>query len=91
MANINYRKILGLTFLMAATFFAGRLAARIVDHTKQTIFHSEAVTASADGNWGLSFQEEGQPPVANASMEELKQFDAYYAEDTTEKSAVHNV
>ena len=33
--------------------------------------HSEAVTASADGNWGLSFQE-GKSLVANASMEELE-------------------
>ena len=85
MANVNYKKILGLTFLLAATFFAGRLAARIVEHTKNAVFQSEAVSTSSDGNWGLSFQEEGQPPVANASMEDLKQFDAYYAEDTTEK------
>ena len=36
-------------------------------------------------NWGLSFQEEGQPPIANASVQELEQYDAYYAEDTEEK------
>lgn len=29
-------------------------------------------------NWGLSFQEEGQPPVGNASGAYLKEFDAYY-------------
>ena len=34
---------------------------------------------------GLSFPEEGKPPVANASFEELRQYDAYYAEDTQEK------
>ncbi|MCC8104870.1 MAG: polysaccharide deacetylase family protein [Clostridiales bacterium] len=38
-----------------------------------------------EGNWGLSFQEEGQPPVANATKEELAQYDAYYAGDTEEK------
>ncbi len=37
------------------------------------------------GNWGLSFQEEGKPPVANASADYLKQFDAYYAQDTDDK------
>ncbi|MCD7841776.1 MAG: polysaccharide deacetylase family protein [Lachnospiraceae bacterium] len=40
--------------------------------------------SSAVENWGLSFQEEGQPPVANATKEELAQYDAYYAGDTAE-------
>lgn len=44
-----------------------------------------AVAASADGNWGLSFQQEGQPPVANATADYLKQFNAHYAADTQEK------
>ena len=44
-----------------------------------------AVTASAEGNWGLSFQEDGQPPVANATFEYLAKHDAYYAQDTDEK------
>ena len=46
---------------------------------------SSAVPASADGNWGLSFQEEGKPPVANASADYLAQFDAFYARQTDEK------
>lgn len=41
--------------------------------------------ALAEGNWGLSFQEDGQPPTGNASMEELEKYDAYYACDTDEK------
>ena len=28
---------------------------------------SKAVTASSDGNWGLSFQEDGKPPIANGT------------------------
>ena len=44
---------------------------------------TEAVSASA--NWGLSFQEEGQPPVGNATVEELKQYDAYYLGDSSQK------
>lgn len=39
----------------------------------------KAVTASAEGNWGLSFQQEGKPPVANASADELKAYNAYYS------------
>ncbi len=36
-------------------------------------------------NWGLSFQEEGKPPVANATAEYLKQYNAFYCADTSEK------
>lgn len=45
----------------------------------------QTAPASAEGNWGLSFPQEGAPPVANASAEYLSQFDAYYAQDTNEK------
>lgn len=41
--------------------------------------------SSSDGNWGLSFQQEGKPPVANATADYLKQFHAYYARETDEK------
>lgn len=33
---------------------------------------------AAEGNWGLSFHEENTPPTANASTDELAQYDAYY-------------
>ena len=39
---------------------------------------SEAVNAAADGNWGLSFQEEGKTPVGNATREYLQQYDAWF-------------
>ncbi len=48
----------------------------------------EAVPASGtEGieDWGLSFQTKGQPPVGNVSSETLKQWDAYYVGDTTQK------
>ncbi len=47
--------------------------------------HPNAVTASTEGNWGLSFQEENKPPVANVSSDELAQYNAYYAKMTDEK------
>ncbi len=37
------------------------------------------------GNWGLSFRQEGAPPVGNAGKEQLKQFDAAYIGDTGDK------
>lgn len=36
-------------------------------------------------DWGLSFQTEGAPPVANASQAYLKEFDALYVGDTNKK------
>ena len=47
--------------------------------------HPKTVAASAEGNWGLSFQEDGKPPVANVSSDILAQYNAYYAEMTDEK------
>ena len=49
------------------------------------ITYDKAVSSSADGNWGLSFQRAGEPPVANATAEELAQYDAYYRENTEKK------
>ena len=43
------------------------------------------LTLHAEGNWGLSFQEEGKTPVGNASIQELTALDTYYAQDTEEK------
>lgn len=40
---------------------------------------------SAVTNWGLSFQQEGQRPVGNASPEELAKYDGYYCGDEKEK------
>ncbi|MCI8682340.1 MAG: delta-lactam-biosynthetic de-N-acetylase [Lachnospiraceae bacterium] len=65
--------------LFAGSFFLGRFAAQVAPTV------STAIKKDAEGNWGLSFQEEGKPPVADASCEELKKYDAYYMEDTSEK------
>ncbi|MCD7813049.1 MAG: polysaccharide deacetylase family protein [Lachnospiraceae bacterium] len=49
------------------------------------VLESTVLSAEATENWGLSFQEEGKTPVANATAEELAQFDAYFVGDTEEK------
>lgn len=49
------------------------------------LLKDRSAAASADGNWGLSFQQAGKPPVANADAQYLKKFQAYYAQDTKEK------
>ena len=41
--------------------------------------------AAQNTNWGLSFQKKGAPPVGNASVDYLKQYDAYFLGDPTQK------
>lgn len=50
------------------------------------IYSNTAVETAADGNWGLSFQTEGQPPIGNASQEQLSKMDAFYIGDTSKKT-----
>jgi len=37
------------------------------------------------GSWGLSFRQEGAPPVGSAGADQLRQYDAAYIGDTTQK------
>ena len=37
------------------------------------------------GSWGLSFREEGAPPIGNAGKDQLKQYDAVYLGDPAKK------
>ena len=80
MRPFSHKKIIGTSLLFIAAFLVGHFFARTVEH-----FQTKSVTTSATGNWGLSFQEDGKPPVANATYEDLKQYDAYYAENTDQK------
>lgn len=79
----QFKKLCMILTLFICSFFLGSQIAEITDTAASSA--DPAVSASADGNWGLSFQTEGQPPVANATADYLKNFDAYYAQDTKEK------
>lgn len=78
------KKIKATSFILVlgifvGAFFLGRLAAQVVPAA------ATAIQQGADGNWGLSFQEEGKPPVGNATFEELAKYNAFYAENTQDK------
>ncbi len=81
---IMLKKIKAKSFVLVCgifvgAFFLGRMAAQVVPAA------TAMIQPGADGNWGLSFQEDGKPPVANATFEELAKFNACYAQDTQEK------
>lgn len=42
-------------------------------------------SAMETGSWGLSFRQEGQPPIGNAGQDVLRQLDGAYIGDTSEK------
>ena len=67
--------------LFCACAFIGSSIGKIVSHNtaRQTAAYAQS------SNWGLSFQEEGKRPVGNATIEELAQYNAFFAEDTEEK------
>jgi peptidoglycan-N-acetylmuramic acid deacetylase len=68
--------------ILAAAFLVGSAVGKGV-----SLYQSQAAAASSSAGtgWGLSFQEEGKRPVGNATIEELKEYNAYYAQDTEEK------
>lgn len=45
-----------------------------------------ASSALETGAWGLSFRQEGMPPVGNAGVDQLKRYDAAYIGDTTKQT-----
>ena len=77
----RWKAAAAVLLLFTFAFGAGTLTAAIT----QKYTKAAAVSSSADGNWGLSFQTEGKPPVANATADQLKAYNASYAEMTGEK------
>ncbi|MCI7180084.1 MAG: delta-lactam-biosynthetic de-N-acetylase [Schaedlerella sp.] len=73
-------RLFGIALLFSAAYFAGHFTAKAMKRISP-----ESIMTSAEGNWGLSFQGDGTRPVGNATIEELAQYDAYYAADTDEK------
>ena len=47
-----------------------------------SVFSSSAIQT---GSWGLSFRQEGAAPIGNAGADQLRQYDAAYIGDTSEK------
>ena len=84
------KSYLTVLLLFLAAFQAGSATAAVSGRIRQASareaapIEASAVFEAAE-NWGLSFQNEGMPPVANATADELKQYNAYYADMSGEK------
>ena len=74
------KAVLSLCLIFGVAFCLGSVAGHTVSVRDQAV-----MARPAQKDWGLSFQEDNKPPVADESMEQLAQYDAFYAENTTEK------
>ena len=92
---MKLKQIYRLIFLFVMAFALGSLVGKIsyhftsrsaaIQNSEENSQPSSASLSAQSENWGLGFQEEGTRPSGNASIEELKQYNAWYAQDTDEK------
>lgn len=72
-----------ILILLAGAFCAGSLLGKA---SKHLVPYSDAASVSSENtSWGLSFLEKGKRPTGNASIEDLAQYNAYYAANTDKK------
>lgn len=81
---------LKLVLLLAAAFLIGQGAGMAREAVSSRILAgrsagSSGKLADAAGSWGLSFREDGKPPMADVSAQELAKYNAWYIKDTEEK------
>lgn len=74
-----FRPALKTILFFTVAYFVGHFAAMTHEHFAPV---SSPIVNTSD--WGLSFQEEGQAPIGNASAEEMKKYNAYYVNPTNE-------
>jgi len=79
---IKKSRFLCSLLLLAGAFTLGSLLGILTGTLSPTKETSASVQSAS---WGLSFQEEGKRPAGNATIDDLKQHNAYYASDTDEK------
>ena len=83
MYHTNRRSLLTLGALLTLTVIAGAVLSLDVEEAAP-VSGSAAIPAAA-ADWGLSFPNEGQAPVGNATSGDLAQYGAYYIGDTSKK------
>lgn len=78
--ELNYKRIVTVLMLFFVVYLAETAIIRAVQEEEEGVV--ETITSE---NWGLGFSQEGKPPTAAVSAEDLKQYDAYYIGDTSKK------
>lgn len=92
----RFIRICKLSAILTGAFILGAGTGKIVTQIENCHKSSTSIMPSSANpnsfsvfsestNWGLGFHEKGQRPTGNASIEELKKYNAYYAQDTNSK------
>lgn len=77
----NFRCGIFLCVVFGLCYIIGLGAGKVIS----TFSSKDQKIHFTEGNWGLGFGQEGQPPTGNATVDELKKYDAYYLGNTKEK------
>ena len=80
MSVFPFKKAAVTLLLLTAAYFSG-FGIHYLFSQPTTVLPA---SSSSEGNWGLSFQEEGVRPVGNATPSELAKYQAAYADETDE-------
>jgi len=83
LSHLNYARIGAVIMLFVVVYLAEIAVLRTVNADRTT--QGDAIETITSENWGLGFSQEGQPPTAAVSADELKKYDAYYIGDTSKK------
>lgn len=83
LSHLNYARIGAVIMLFLIVYLAEIAVLRTVNADRST--QGDAIETITSQNWGLGFSQEGQPPTAAVSADELKKYDAYYIGDTSQK------
>lgn len=85
--KINWEKTISAALFLCAMFFLGREVAATLEGAREAAGTavSSGVIQQETENWGLGFGKEGEKPVGNASVSEMKQYNAYYMAEGDEK------
>ena len=85
--KVNWEKTVSAALFLCAMFFVGREVAVTLEgaRTAAGTAVSSGVVQQKTENWGLGFGREGEKPTGNATVSEMKQYDAYYMAEGDEK------
>ena len=78
--NLNYKRVATIFMLFLVVYLAEMAIIRTVNAK-----NDDSIETITSENWGLGFGQEGQPPTAAVSAADLKQYNAYYIGDTSQK------
>lgn len=86
--GISLKRAVPTVFFLGAMFLLGRAAAEVYGASGETAGQAmNTVTVVEESeNWGLGFgKKEGEKPTGNASISEMKKYNAYYMAEGEEK------